>query len=252
MIGFYFITIGIMIGSILITPIFQFIHEAVSFVWLIGIYFLLAGLWSGYYVYMNEAYNRGDADFGLFFKGFRFSGKLIWQLLLRSFILLPLLAIPYYFLFSEMMNQDVMNNNAQAFQDMAQDNVGNPFGMISDFYGEIFTPTMVWSYVSILLIQLVSSLAFMFSISTMIVMKVSAWRSLWISAGFVMNNFGKVFVVALLLFLMNIGGMLLLYLGLIFTIPFTMCVIHAMFQEGINDKQDYLDEQMEAFGQSEE
>ncbi len=67
----------------------------------------------------------------------------------------------------------------------------------------------------------------------------------------VMNKMGEFFLFIIVLFLINLGGMLLLGLGLIVTFPWSLCATYAMYKSIFGGTlASVLDERISSFGEN--
>ena len=76
----------------------------------------------------------------------------------------------------------------------------------------------------------------MFTVPLIVERKFDFWEAMESSRRLITKNWFTFFGLAILLFLLNLGGLLLLGLGVLFTLPITYCVMAAAYESvvGVN------------------
>ncbi len=180
----------------------------------------------GYYLVANLSSKGKIAEFGQFFKGFDF----IWKLVIIS-LLVGLISLLIFLPFLVSMGVSVFSfkEDPQAFTAAMLGNFA--LGIISFFVLLFVTTSWVFA----------SQLAVFHSME--------AWQAMEASRKIVMKNpmnWLLMFLFLFVLLIINIIGFCLCLIGLIFTIPFTYCVIHAAFLDIAGLPED--DNQVEDIG----
>jgi hypothetical protein len=197
--------------------------------------YYIVSLWSGFTLYMNGVYRKGYESFGTFFKGFSYGFNVMGSYLLRYIITLPITAISFYLMreyYAELFK--VISENPSNFQSLNAIKPNLTAQLISTVFGVFF-----W-------------FIFMFSMDLILVAKTSIIDSIKYSAQAVWKHFGVLFLLILILVLMNFAGAICLVLGLIFTVPLSMCILHVVYQKTFANEESELSKEIDAFGNSQE
>jgi hypothetical protein len=198
----------------------------------LAFYVIFYVFWAGYSVYMGEVYINGRADFSKFFGGFKFFSKLL------GFFGLILL---FHTLMSGI---NLLSFSKVGFEDLISLSKNDPFFMYKNASG-VFQ----------LIITLVSLGVFVmcqFVIENIVINKMRVFDAITWSVKAVTSHIGFFIGLSLILLLMNIAGALIFTLGLIFTVPFTLCISHVLFQKLLRQENNLMELEIDAFGGAKE
>jgi uncharacterized membrane protein len=176
---------------------------------------LLGPMMCGIYLTLFKKRRGEPIEFGTLFKGFDFFGPSVVATLIH---LVPIVAIvvPAYFIFYigiilSMVTQDPDNPNPAAV-----------FGMFFGF--AIFV-------LVIMILVTVVSIGFTFSYSLIADRKLQGLDAVKLSFRAAMANFWRLLGLALLTTFLQIGGVLLCYVGVIFVLPINFAAIAAAYEQ---------------------
>jgi hypothetical protein len=176
---------------------------------------LLGPMMCGIYLTLFKKRRGEPIEFGTLFKGFDFFGPSVVATLIH---LVPIVAIvvPAYFIFYigiilSMVAQDPDNPNPAAV-----------FGMFFGF--AIFV-------LVIMILVTVVSIGFTFSYSLIADRKLQGLDAVKLSFRAAMANFWRLLGLALLTTFLQIGGVLLCYVGVIFVLPINFAAIAAAYEQ---------------------
>jgi len=121
-------------------------------------------------------------------------------------------------------------------------NKGESYEFSTFFKGfDFFIPLFLFTLISIIFIAIGTlalilpgiylAVAYTFAIPFIIFAKMEFWDGMEISRKLVTRNWWSIFGLSILLFLINLLGAMVLFVGLLFTIPLTYCAIYAAFDE---------------------
>jgi len=121
-------------------------------------------------------------------------------------------------------------------------NKGEPYEFSTFFKGfDFFVPLLLFTLISVIFIALGTlalilpgiylAVAYTFAIPFIIFAKMEFWDGMEVSRKMVTKNWWSIFGLLILLFLINLLGVLVLFVGLLFTIPVTYCAIYAAFDD---------------------
>lgn len=240
MIGYWFLILLMLLPLFIIGVMLQFIPVVGPFIFMVGFYLAVFSLWAGYYLYMNNSYHNKIDDFSLFFKGFPFGYKLLASYFLRFLILLPLNAIPYYFIYTEAASYGLPSD------------IQNQAEMLNFYKSLLQNSSFLISYSVLIVGNLLAAILFQFSSELIVNSNIKVVDSLIQSVKAVWSHVGFFIGLFFLLVLMNMGGYLFCGLGLIFTIPYSLCISHVLFQKLFVQKMDSLQAGIENFGGAKE
>lgn len=188
---------------------------------------LMAPMMCGLYLVFFKRMRRQPFEFGTLFKGFDYFGPGLIATLLH---VLPIMAvvIPAYFLFYVGM---IFSMAASGAGDEP-----NPAPMLAVFvmFG-IF-------WVVILVLVLVISIGFTFAHPLIVDRKMQGFDAVKLSFKAAMANFWRLLGMALLSFVISIGGMLLCYVGVFLVLPITYAAVAAAYQQvfGLANPEDHM------------
>lgn len=187
---------------------------------------LLGPMMCGIYLTMFKKRRGEPIEFGTLFKGFDFFGPSVVATLIH---IVPVIAIiiPAYFIFYIGIILSI------ATQD--PDNP-NPLAMFGVFFGfTIFILVMM-------VIVTVISIGFTFSYPLIADRKLQGFDAVKISFRAAMANFWRLLGMAFLTTFIQIGGMLLCYIGVLLAFPISFAAVAAAYEQvfGLADKNDVL------------
>jgi uncharacterized membrane protein len=81
------------------------------------------------------------------------------------------------------------------------------------------------------------AVAYTFAIPFIVFAKMEFWDGMEISRKLITRNWWSIFGLMILVFLINLLGVLLLFVGILFTIPITYCAIYAAFDEIVGSEE---------------
>ena len=121
-------------------------------------------------------------------------------------------------------------------------NKGEAYEFSTFFKGfDFFVPLFLYTLISIIFIFLGTlalilpgiylAVAYSFAIPFIIFAKMEFWDGMEISRKLVTKNWWSIFGLLILLFLINLLGAMVFFVGLLFTVPLTYCAIYAAFDE---------------------
>ena len=119
---------------------------------------------------------------------------------------------------------------------------GEPYEFGTFFKGfDYFVPLLLFSlfggiltflgFVALIIPGIYLSIAWMFSILFIVFGEMEFWDGMEFSRKLITKKWWSFFGLAILLFLINFAGALVLFVGLIFTVPISFCAIYAAFED---------------------
>ncbi|MGL4632758.1 MAG: hypothetical protein ACRCVT_16260 [Leadbetterella sp.] len=164
----------------------------------------------GFDLVLNEtSVKKTPPPFGTFFNGFSYLGKIVVIALIKSLIVL-ICIIPL----GISIGFSILNN----FNDAR--------AMVTSILGASI-PLLLISSIVILYI----SICWTFAQQIAVFNNKEAWESMETSRKLVNKNWFGVFLLTIVLGAINFAGLLFIGLGLIFTVPFSKCVIYAAYED---------------------
>ncbi|HEU4768581.1 MAG TPA: hypothetical protein VFS77_14460 [Pyrinomonadaceae bacterium] len=176
---------------------------------------LLGPMMCGIYMTLFKKRRGEFIEFGTLFKGFDFFGPSFVATLIH---ILPIIAIvlPSYFLFYVGMILSV------ATQDP---NNPNPAAVFGVFFGFVIFILVIMILITVL------SIGFTFSYPLITDRKLQGFDAVKLSFRAAMANFWRLLGMALLTSLLQFGGLLLCYIGIIFVFPINFAAIAAAYEQ---------------------
>jgi len=174
----------------------------------------------GYFIVANKIRNNHTAQFGDFFGGYKLFVPLMLNYLVQSLLFLLIFSPGIiYFLVS-----------VDAFSDLLSG--ANQVEIMTKVASLIITlpVVIILFFVSILLV-IYFSISFIFSQMFIVFNELDFWTALKTSMKLVNKKWFSFFGLLLVLFLINILGMLCLVFGLLVTLPASACAIYAAFED---------------------
>ncbi len=106
--------------------------------------------------------------------------------------------------------------------------------------------SMLIFYLFIFAFSIILGVLFMFTIQFITFGGMEAWDAMKTSAAIMKNNLGTGFVYFILIFLLNLVGVMLCFVGLLVTVPMSMMVMYFAFQDVFQiESKDATDEIIE-------
>lgn len=219
---------GHFIGFFVLTMLMSIVVAFIPLIGSIAAQILGAILMVGYYVFCQNIKLSTSPSFDDLFKGFSSFGRIaIIQLILLAFIIvimLPLFIYGFSVFFSGIFSaiKDPMYYDptpAEVFQ-------------MFDFQALI--PLMVITYLFLIFIQII----YMFAAPVAHFYQASAWQSMEASRKVIQKRFFHFFGLIIVLGLINILGVLCLFVGLLVTIPLTYTTMYAAFDDIFNPDEN--------------
>ena len=184
-------------------------------------------LFIGFAIFARRIYLNLPRTFSNFFDGFRLVGPLVLLRLLNA-ILIGIIAIPYLLI---TMGSFFLTIFRKAFTNDASDI--DPSYILSNIL------KLIPLFVVIIIIQVLLA----FSTYMVTFGRIGAIEAITLSMKIVGKKFLSFFLFFIVLILINIGGALLLVVGLLYTIPLTLCAMYAAYESivGTNPRDELLD-----------
>jgi uncharacterized membrane protein len=176
---------------------------------------LLGPMMCGIYLTLFKK-RRGELiEFGTLFKGFDFFGPSVVATLVH-YVPIIVIVVPAYFIFYVGMILSM------ATQDP---NDPNPAAMLGVFFGFALFIVVMMILVTIL------SVGFTFSYSLITDRKLQGFDAVKLSFRAALANFWRLLGLVMLTTLLQVGGVLLCYIGLIFVLPINFAAIAAAYEQ---------------------
>ncbi len=121
-------------------------------------------------------------------------------------------------------------------------NKGEPYEFSTFFKGfDYFVPLLLFTlvggifivlgFLALILPGIYLAVAYTFAIPFIVFAKMEFWDGMEISRKLTTKNWWSIFGLSILLFLINLLGIMVLFVGLLFTVPITYCAIYAAFDD---------------------
>jgi hypothetical protein len=197
--------IGGFIGFTLIyLATMTFLHF-IPFIGTIGQLLIGTPLIAGFYIVAQKINNEEPYEFGDFFKGFDFFGPLVGTALITGLII-SLISIP--------------------------------MGAITFFIAAVYTPILIDFYETVRFMSLLLIIPFIYLMTpynwaSMLVIfyGYSAWESMKMSRKLISKKWFLIFGYLIVIGLIAVAGMLLIGVGMLYTVPVFMCANYVVFHE---------------------
>lgn len=195
--------------------------------------YIINAMWlPGFYIVANKIHKRKEYSFNNFFDGHKQGGRLI-----GIFFLVMLIAIIPIIpgIVSLVMNDDII-----AEMQLVQEALAN-----QEFYfPEISTLTIIL-FITGILGAFYLQVSYFFAVPLVVFTNLGIWEAMELSRKVVAKKFFLVLVLVILLGLINVGGALLLFIGMLFTFPAVMCATYLAFEDVFQleseDEDEYRD-----------
>lgn len=240
MIGYWFLLLPIFFASSFISDLIGQVPYIGSFIGQIGVNYVILSLLAGFTIFMNKAYHDSSNDFSNFFQGFPFGIKLLLNSLLKGVFAIPFLVIPIALFVSQL-----------DFSNLPTD-LNDPIKISAYIQSLMLNKTLVVPFIVLLVFMLIYQMLVQFSDALIIVKGTKVWDAFKASISGVWVNLVFFLSLFFVLLVMNLVGGMLFIVGLIFTVPYSMCILHVVFQKLFVSGQNKLFDEISNFGNSEE
>ena len=176
---------------------------------------LLGPMMCGIYLTLFKKRRGEPVEFGTLFKGFDFFGPSVVATLVH-YVPIIVIVVPAYFIFYVGMILSM------ATQDP---NDPNPAAMLGVFFGFAFFIVVMMILVTIL------SIGFTFSYSLITDRKLQGFDAVKLSFRAALANFWRLLGLVMLTTLLQVCGVLLCYIGIIFVLPINFAAIAAAYEQ---------------------
>lgn len=195
--------------------------------------YIINAMWlPGFYIVANRIHKRKEYSFGNFFDGHKQGGRLIGVFFLMSLIA----AIPIIPGIVSLVVNDSIIEEIQLFQEALQNQ--------ELYFPEISTLTLVLiivGFIGAFYLQV----SYLFAVPLVTFTNLGIWEAMELSRKVVAKKFLLVLVFVILLALINVGGFILLGIGILFTYPAAMCITYLAFEDifqlETEDEDEYQD-----------
>ncbi|MEI7803081.1 MAG: hypothetical protein WCI97_10575 [Bacteroidota bacterium] len=207
-IAYLFVVIAINIGCSMI-PVIGSIANS---------FFISPALYAGFVIMSFRVFKEKNTEFGKFFGGFKFVAPLA-LLTVLTIIIFAIVVIPYILIalgsqFSQII--DLVKNVQSGDEDPV---------LVAQFI-----LTFVYKLIPLFFICLIVSVCFSFSQYIVVFGKKGAMDALSISAKIIWKRFISMLLFLIVIGLINILGAICLLVGLLYTIPLSMCAMYAAYE----------------------
>lgn len=213
---------GYFIGFCIVSLLMVIVASFVPIIGGIASQILSLTLLVGYYVAARNIKHGENVSFDDFFKGFSSIGQIsIIQLILFGFtlvLLMPLFIYGFSMLFSGIL--EGINEN------LFEDNL-SPSELIELFNIDGLIPLFIITFLLLMFMQTVYS----FAAVNAHFFNASAWDSMEASRKVIQSKFFHFFGLILIIVLINLLGIICLFVGLIITIPLSYNIMYAAFDD---------------------
>ncbi len=206
-IGFIFVVFGISIACSMI-PVIGAIANS---------FFISPALYAGFFIMAFQISKNKNTDFGKFFGGFKFIGQLA-LLNLLLIIIYAAITIPYVLIALGTQIKEIMDLVAN-YRNGDED----PILILQFVLG------FIAKLIPLFFIMLIVQIGFSFSQYILVFGKKGAIEAITTSFKIIWKNFISFFLFFIVIFLINIAGAICLLVGLLYTIPLSMCAMYAAY-----------------------
>ena len=205
---------GAYIGYLLLVIVITMLLGVIPLVGSLANFIIGYPLIAGFYMVARRIYKNKRYQFSNFFDGFKFVGPLVLVRLVQLAILLAV-AIPYILL---AMDSDFL----QMLWGIATGNISSfdPRDIVDSVAG--FAP--------LILITLLIQALFTFSAYITVFARKDTWQAVKTSAIVVWKRFLHFILFFIVIFLINVAGAAAILIGLLYTIPLTLCSMYAAYE----------------------
>ncbi len=183
---------------------------------LLGAVFLV-----GFFVFTRNIKYNQNPNFDDFFKGFSSFGRIaVVQLILLAFILVVM--IPLIIFGFSIFFKGIIGAASNPYYEPR-----NPAELFELFDLQALIPLMIITYIFLFFIQTI----YMFSTAITHFYQSSPWQSMEASRKVIQKKFFHFFGLLIVIALINILGVICLFVGLLVTVPLTYTIIYAAFDD---------------------
>lgn len=180
-------------------------------------FFLAPALYTGFFIMAFQISKNKSTDFGKFFGGFKFIGQLA-LLNLLLIIIYAAIAIPYILIALGTQIKEIFNLVA-SYRNGDED----PMMILQFVLG------FIAKLIPLFFILLIVQIGFSFSQYILVFGKKGAIEAITTSFKIIWKNFISFFLFFVVLLLINIAGGICLLVGLLYTIPLSLCAMYAAY-----------------------
>jgi len=222
---------GLFIGFFVLSMIMIITGSFIPLVGSIASQILSVTFYVGYFIVCNKIKLGNTVSFDDFFKGFSSIGQIaIIQLILTGFsivLLMPLLLFGASILFKGIFK----GIKANAF-----DNPQSLAELEAFFYADGLIPLVIITVFLFMFMQTIYS----FAAANAHFFKVGAWEAMEASRKIIQKRFFQFFALILVVALINILGILCLFVGLLVTVPMSYAIFYAAFDDIMKPNDEHL------------
>ncbi len=210
--------LGSFIGYLLVVFIISWICNFIPIIGFIAnTFFLTPVLYIGFAIMAFRISKNKSTDFSKFFGGFNFIG----QLALLNFLLIIIysaIIIPYLII--------VLGSQINAIIELVSNSRrgDNDPMLVLQFFLDLIA-----KLIPLFFIMLIAQIGFTFSQYILVFGKKGAMEAITLSFKIVWKKFISFFLFFIVIFLINIAGAICLVVGLLYTIPLSMCAMYAAY-----------------------
>lgn len=212
---------GPTIGYALLAAVISMIAAVIPILGNFSRLFLTNHLSAGFYIYIRNVDKKGSSEFGEFFGGFRhYVNILLFNLLMMLIIGIPVAILIVIFIFSAGIDAGFMGGSPDP----------EMIGMWIIRY--------IWIFLVLIVGITVVSIFLSATMMLIVLRKSTALEAVKYSFKFGAKRFWNLLGIMIVLGLINIGGVIALGVGILFTIPFTLAVTYAWFEHQIGVEEN--------------
>ena len=205
-------------GFIGFTILFLIITVVISFIPIVGTIanslFIAPALTVGFYIVAHKLWKGENTEFGDFFKGFDHIGQLALTALVQSLIVLASM-IPFFFVIKD-------SGLIQWYIDLMSDPVG--------MQGSVPPTPPAWSFL-LLLPTIYLAVSYSWSYMFVVFHKMQFWDAMESSRKLITKKWFMFFLFYIVVGLIGGLGIIVLCIGLLFTLPAVYCMQYAAFED---------------------
>jgi uncharacterized membrane protein len=222
---------GLFIGFFVLSMIMIITGSFIPLVGSIASQILSVTFYVGYFIVCNKIKLGNTVSFDDFFKGFSSIGQIaIIQLILTGFSLLifmPLLIFGFTVFFSGLFGAI----KSDSFQEPQ-----SPEELLALFNVDGLIPLILITIILLMFMQTIYS----FAAANAHFFKVGAWEAMEASRKIIQKRFFQFFALILAVALINILGILCLFVGLLVTVPMSYAIFYAAFDDIMKPNDEHL------------
>ena len=205
-------------GFIGYTILFFLLTSVISLIPLVGFiantFFISPALTVGFYLVAHKLWNNQNTEFGDFFKGFDHIGQLALTALVQTLIVVAVM-IPFFIMIKD-------SGLINWYMDLLND----PIGM----QGAVPPTPAGWTFI-LLLPVIYFGIAYSWSYLFVVFYKMQFWDAMESSRKLITKKWFLFFAFYFVIGIIAVAGMIVLCIGLLFTIPAMYCMMYAAFED---------------------